>query len=218
MGRHFASIAFTDAVRAEQDAIGSRAAYARMESGGAEDSVLTAREATYLGAARTLFLASVNAGGWPYIQHRGGPAGFVQVLEDGRALAFADLAGNRQHVTLGNLRGADRVSLIVPDYLERRRLKLFGHARVVTRAQDPALVESLSQAAGAPAGRALVVEVAGYDWNCPQHIPRLIPEEMVAEALGAAATRIAELEAALAQPVSSRKPTPMSSPATAPTA
>ncbi|HEV7265693.1 MAG TPA: pyridoxamine 5'-phosphate oxidase family protein [Falsiroseomonas sp.] len=195
MGRHFASIAFTEAVRAEQDAIGSRAGYARIEEGGAEDSRLGVREAAYLAAARTLFIASVNAAGWPYIQHRGGPAGFVQVIEGGAALAFADLAGNRQHVTLGNLQGEDRVSLIVPDYLERRRLKLFGRARRVTRAEDAPLVEHLAEAAGAPAGRALVVRIAGFDWNCPQHIPRLVPEEMVAAALGKAAQRIAALEA-----------------------
>ncbi len=198
MGRHFASIAFTDAVRAEQEAIGSRAAYARQEASGAEDGRLTAREAAYLGAARSLFMASVNAAGWPYIQHRGGPAGFVQVLDDGQALAFADLPGNRQHVTLGNLAGEARVALIVPDYLERRRLKLFGRARRVTRAEEPALVARLAEAAGAPAGRALIIEVAGFDWNCPQHIPRLIPEEMVEQALRAAAERIAALEASLA--------------------
>ena len=112
MGRHFAAIAFTNAVRAEQEAIGSRAAYARIEAAGADDTVLGPRETAYLGAARSLFVASVNAVGWPYIQHRGGQAGFVQVLEDGRALGFADLAGNRQHVTLGNLRTEARVSLI----------------------------------------------------------------------------------------------------------
>jgi predicted pyridoxine 5'-phosphate oxidase superfamily flavin-nucleotide-binding protein len=218
MGRHFASIAFTDAVREEQQAIGSRAAYARMEQAGVDDTALTAREAAYLAAARSLFIASVNAGGWPYIQHRGGPAGFVQVIEEGRALAFADLAGNRQHVTLGNLRGEDRVSLIVPDYLERRRLKLFGRARLVTQAEDPALVARLAEAAGAPAARALVVRVAGFDWNCPQHIPRLVPEELVAQALDHAARRIAELEARLAQPVSSRNPMPTTSPSTAPAA
>ncbi|WP_372619292.1 pyridoxamine 5'-phosphate oxidase family protein [Falsiroseomonas sp.] len=195
MGRHFASIAFTGAVRAEQAAIGSRAGYARVEEAGAEDSRLGVRESAYLGAARTLFIASVNEAGWPYIQHRGGPAGFVQVVEAGAALAFADLAGNRQNVTLGNLRGEERVSLIVPDYLERRRLKLFGRARLVTRAEDTALVDRLAEAAGAPAARALVVRVAGFDWNCPQHIPRLVPEEMVAAALGEAATRIAALEA-----------------------
>ena len=198
MGRHFASIAFTGSVRAEQEAIGSRASYARVEATGADDGRLGEREADYLAAARTLFIASVNSEGWPYIQHRGGPAGFVQVLEGGAALAIADLAGNRQHVTLGNLRGEERVSLIVPDYLNRRRLKLFGRARLVTRAEDAALVERLAEAAQAPAGRALVISVAGFDWNCPQHIPRLLPEEQVLEVLGAAARRVAELEAMLA--------------------
>jgi predicted pyridoxine 5'-phosphate oxidase superfamily flavin-nucleotide-binding protein len=198
MGRHFAAIAFTDAVRAEQSAIGSRHGYGRMEAMGAADDRLGPDEAAYIAEARTAFLASVNAEGWPYIQHRGGPAGFLQVLEDGAVLGFADLAGNRQHVTLGNLRGENRVSLILPDYLNRRRLKLFGRARVVTRAEDAGLVERLAEAAGAPAGRALLIDVAGFDWNCPQHIPRLIPEAMVAEALHQAAQRIAALEAQLA--------------------
>ncbi len=198
MGRHFAGIAFTDAVRAEQEAIGSRTRYAAVEAAGAEDRVLGPREEAYLAEQRSLFLATVNAAGWPYIQHRGGPAGFLCVLDEGRAIGLADLAGNRQHVTLGNLRGDDRVSIIAVDYLQRRRLKLFGHARLVTRAEDAALVERLADAARAPAGRALVIAVAGFDWNCPQHIPRLLPEEGVAALHAQAEARIAALEAALA--------------------
>ena len=198
MGRHFAEIAFTDAVREEQQAIGSRTRYAAVEAAGAEDRVLGPREEAHLGDQRSIFLATVNAAGWPYIQHRGGPAGFLQVLDEGRAIGLADLAGNRQHVTLGNLRGDDRVSIIAVDYLNRRRLKLFGRARLVTRSEDPALVERLAAAAGAPASRALVIAVAGFDWNCPQHIPRLLPEEGVAALYAQAEARIAELEAALA--------------------
>jgi len=209
MGRHFASIAFTDAVRAEQEALGSRAHYARMEQAGADDAALTARETAYLRATRSLFIGSVNEDGWPYIQHRGGPAGFVQVLEEGRALAFAELAGNRQHVTQGNLRGEARVSLFVPDYLERKRLKLFGRARLVTRAEDPTLVDRLAEAAGGQADAALVISVAGFDWNCPQHIPRLIPEELLMEALGEASRRIAALEAQLPRPAMRRMLAPM---------
>ena len=198
MGREFAKIAFTDAVRAEQVALGSRASYARVEAEGPEDRVLGPREAAYLAEQRSVYLATVNAMGWPYIQHRGGPAGFIRVLNEGRAIGFADLAGNRQHVTLGNLRGEDRVSMIALDYLQRRRLKLLGHARLVTRAEDAALVDELAEAAQAKAGRALVIDIAGFDWNCPQHIPRLLPEEGVAALYAKAEARIAELEAALA--------------------
>lgn len=198
MGRHFARIAFTEAVRAEQEAIGSRSRYAAAEAMGADDTLLTEREAEYLAQQRSIFLGSVNAEGWPYIQHRGGPAGFLQVLDGGSALGFADLAGNRQHVTIGNLQGDDRVSVIAVDYLQRRRLKLFGRARLVTRTEDAALVERLAAAAGAPASRAMVIEVAGFDWNCPQHIPRLLPEEGVAALYAQAEARIRELEAALA--------------------
>ncbi len=200
MGRHFARIAFTPRVQAEQSRIGSRAGYARMEREGRDDAALTAAEAAFLAARDSFYMASVSETGWPYVQHRGGPRGFLRVLDE-RTIAFADLGGNRQHVSVGNLAGDDRVSLFVMDYPNRRRLKLLGHARVVTREEDPALVESLApEGLEGRAERAVVIAVEGFDWNCPQHItPRFTAEELapVAERLQAAEAEVARLRAAL---------------------
>jgi predicted pyridoxine 5'-phosphate oxidase superfamily flavin-nucleotide-binding protein len=179
MGRHFAQIAFTPAVQAEQRRIGSRAAYARMEERGAEDAELGPAEAAFIAARDGFTIASVSETGWPYIQHRGGPPGFVRAI-DPRTLAFAELGGNRQHITAGNLAGDDRVALFFLDHARRRRLKLLGHARLLHDA--PELLAALT-----PPGRedlaqaVMTVEVAGFDWNCPQHItPRFTAEEWAA--------------------------------------
>ncbi|MCO6418758.1 pyridoxamine 5'-phosphate oxidase family protein [Siccirubricoccus sp. KC 17139] len=179
MGRHYAEIAFTPAVQAEQAGLGSRAHFARVAAEGREDGALGPEEAGFIEARDGFFLATVSSTGWPYLQHRGGPVGFVQVL-DAETLGFADLRGNRQHVSLGNLATDDRVSLFFLDHARRRRLKLFGHARVVR--DDPALLARLT-----PPGRealaesAMLIRVAGFEWNCPQHItPRFTAEEWAA--------------------------------------
>jgi hypothetical protein len=176
MGRHFAEIAFTPAVQAEQEALGSRAGYAAQAVAGREDSLLSSREAGFIAARDSFYLSTVSETGWPYIQHRGGPPGFVRVLDAG-TLGFADFTGNRQHITLGNLAGNDRVALFFMDYARRQRLKLLGHARVVR--DDPALLARLTPAgAERIAESAVLVDVAGFDWNCPQHItPRLTVDE-----------------------------------------
>ena len=200
MGRQFARIAFTPRVQAEQARIGSRATYARAEAAGRDDSVLGAAEAGFIAARDSFYMASVSETGWPYVQHRGGPPGFLRVV-DPATLGFADLRGNRQHVSLGNLGGDDRVSLFLMDYPNRRRLKLLGRVRVVAREEDPALVARL-----APEGledwaeRALLITVEGWDWNCPQHItPRWTAEEIlpVAERLRAAEAEVAALRGQL---------------------
>lgn len=185
MGRHYARIAFTPAVQAEQALIGSAGRFDGMRQAGRDDARLGPEEADFIAAQRGFVLASVSATGWPYVQHRGGPPGFVQATPAGDAVAFADLPGNRQHVTLGNLAGDDRVALLFLDHAARRRLKLFGHARL-EREGDPA---------DDSAPRRILVQVAGWEWNCPQHIPRLLPAEEVAEALEGAAARIQALEA-----------------------
>jgi predicted pyridoxine 5'-phosphate oxidase superfamily flavin-nucleotide-binding protein len=176
MGQHFANIAFTPAVQAEQARLGSRATYARQAEAGPDDSRLTAREASFIAARDSCYLASVSETGWPYMQHRGGPPGFVRVL-DARTIGFADLTGNRQHISLGNLAQNDRVSLFFMDYANRRRLKLLGHARVVR--DDPALLARLTPpGTERQAESAMLITVAGYDWNCPQHItPRFTAAE-----------------------------------------
>jgi len=200
MGQQFARIAFTPRVQAEQARIGSRAGYARMEQEGRDDSRITVAEAAFIAARDSFYMASVSETGWPYVQHRGGPAGFLKVL-DAATLGFADLGGNRQHISVGNLDGDDRVSLFLMDYPNRRRLKLLGRARVVTKQEDPALVARLAPEGGSGrAERAVLITVEGFDWNCPQHItPRWTAEELrpLAERLQAAEAEVAVLRAEL---------------------
>jgi predicted pyridoxine 5'-phosphate oxidase superfamily flavin-nucleotide-binding protein len=193
----FGQIAFTPAVQALQERHGSRANYARSAEAGPGDG-LGPREAEYLAAADSFYLASVGETGWPYVQHRGGPAGFLRVLGPTR-LAFADFRGNRQFVSAGNVTVADRVALIVMDYPNRQRLKLLGHLRFVDAADaDPALLAAVALPRyRARIERVATVDVAAFDWNCPQHItPRYTAAE-VESATGALRERIAVLEAEL---------------------
>lgn len=178
MGRHYAEIAFTPAVQAAQARIGSQRHFARVAAEGREDSALGEAEVAFLHARDSFYLATVSETGWPYLQHRGGPPGFVHVL-DAWTIGFADLTGNRQHVSLGNLAGNDRVALFFMDYANRRRLKLLGRLRADT---DPALTAKLVWPEAAHrAERAMLVTVEGFEWNCPQHItPRFTAAEWVA--------------------------------------
>ncbi len=198
MGHRFAELAFTDRVRAIQEEEGSRASYARFEGGEAHHDRLGAAEAEFLAARDSFYLATVGETGWPYVQHRGGPPGFLKVLDE-RTIGFADFRGNRQYVSLGNLAGDDRVSLILVDYPRRRRLKILGRARAVTEADDPLTMERLV-VDGYPARieRGLLIEVAAFDWNCPQHLTPRFTEAEIASAVAPLHARIAELEAALA--------------------
>ncbi|MFI7440615.1 pyridoxamine 5'-phosphate oxidase family protein [Nonomuraea indica] len=184
----YAQLAFTDGVLAHQKAHGSDRAYRRMLDGPAETDRLGPDERAFIAERDSFYLASVSETGWPYIQHRGGPPGFLRVLDD-RTLGFADFRGNRQYITRGNLDHDDRVSLFLMDYAHQARLKLFGRARVVEDDQSLA-------AAGYPAKveRAVVIEVEGFDWNCPRHIPQLFPRDAVEHALGHLRERVAELE------------------------
>ena len=184
MARNYVHTLFTDQARALQEADGSRVAYARMEDGadGSPD-MLGEKEAEFIAARDSFYLASVTSEGWPYMQHRGGPPGFLRLLP-GNRLGFADYRGNRQHVSTANLVTEDRVSLFLMDYPNRRRLKLLGHARVVSAEEDPALV-SLLMPAGYKAlpERAYLVDVIGFDWNCPQHITPRFTEAEIATAV-----------------------------------
>ena len=199
MGHRFAELAFTDRVRTLQEQEGSRASYARFEGGEAHHHRLGPAEAAFLAARDSFYLATVSETGWPYVQHRGGPPGFVRVLDE-RTIGFADFRGNRQYVSVGNLAGDDRVALILVDYPRRRRLKILGHAHAVTAEDDPALLRRLEvEGYRAKVERGLIIAVAAFDWNCPQHItPRFTEAEIVA-AVAPLHARIAELEAALAQ-------------------
>jgi hypothetical protein len=139
-------------------------------------------------------MATVSESGWPYLQHRGGPKGFLKVLDPG-TIAFADFRGNRQYVSTGNLEGNDRVALFLMDYANRQRLKLLGHARVVNAANDPAIIESLRDPGyRARVERAVVIGIEAFDWNCRQHITRRFTEEELGPLVEPLKARIRELE------------------------
>jgi hypothetical protein len=195
----FAELAFTPAVKAVQAEQGSRASYARLAGGPVDHDRLGPAEAAFLAARDSFYMATVGETGWPYVQHRGGPAGFVKVLGE-RAIAFPDFSGNRQYVSVGNLAGDDRVSLILVDQAARRRLKILGRARAVGPGDDPALLAALALPGfRARVERAIVITVEAFDWNCPQHITPRYTEAELREAVAPLHARIAELEAALAR-------------------
>jgi predicted pyridoxine 5'-phosphate oxidase superfamily flavin-nucleotide-binding protein len=175
MGR-FSRIAFTPAVKAAQERMGSRTTYARLERDAGDPDPFGDDEIAFLAERDSFYMASIGESGWPYIQHRGGPKGFVRVL-DPHTLAFADLRGNRQYISVGNIGGDDRVALIFVDYPNRARLKILARAKIVARSEDPETFERI--AGGAPAERVFLLHVEGFDWNCPQHItPRFTEVEV----------------------------------------
>ncbi len=193
-GRRFASdVAFTAAVKAEQARHGSRPGYAQAMEKRDWQTEITPDLAAFLAERDSFYMATVSSDGHRYIQHRGGPKGFLKVL-DQRTLGFADFAGNRQYITLGNLAGNDRVHLFLMDYAHRRRIKLWGRARLVE--DDAALLDRLvdPEYRGRPE-RAFVIGVEAWDANCPQHIPELYDEETVRQVTDRLLRRIAALEA-----------------------
>lgn len=195
MGRPVSDIAFTPSVKAEQERNGSRAQYARMEQAKGWASTVTPDLAAQIGAARSFYLGTASAEGQPYIQHRGGPPGFLRVLDE-RTLAFADLSGNRQYITAGNLAENPRAFIFIMDYARRRRVKIWGRARFIE--DDDALLAQLRPARGdVIAERVIVFTIEAWDRNCPQHIPQLIPIEDAEEALQQLRQRVAELEGEL---------------------
>ncbi|CAN5915124.1 pyridoxamine 5'-phosphate oxidase family protein [soil metagenome] len=190
-------VAFTDSVKAIQTRKGSRKAYARMEEGGGWSTTIPDDLAAFIAEQNSFFLATANAAGQPYIQHRGGPPGFLHVLDE-TTLAFADFRGNRQYISLGNLAENPKVHLFLIDFAQRRRVKIWGEAKVVE--DDPALVARLTPPGyDARPERAFVIRVAAWDENCPQHIPPRLEAAEVAQALAARDRRIAELEATIAR-------------------
>jgi len=186
-------LAFTDSVKAIQEARGSRAAYRRVEERGGFERRITPELARFLSERTSVYLATANALGQPYVQHRGGPPGFLRALDD-RTLAFADFRGNRQYISLGNLAENERAFLFAMDYASRTRIKLWGRARVVD--DDPALLERLADPGyGARGEQAIVFRVDAWDRNCPQHIPRLVEAAPFEREIAALRERIAGLEA-----------------------
>ncbi len=188
-------VAFTPAVKAIQTRKGSRNAYARVEQNGGWRTEIDEDLAAFLAETNSLFFATASADGQPYIQHRGGPKGFVKVL-DKNTLAFADYSGNRQYITQGNLSENPKANIFVMDYAHHRRVKIWGEARVVD--DDPALLKSLMpNGYKARPEQVIVFTVSAWDTNCPQHIPQKFDAADVAAALASRDARIAELEAEL---------------------
>jgi uncharacterized protein len=189
-------VAFTPAVKAIQTRKGSREGYASVEQNGGWRTEVDEKLAGFLAETNSFFLATATAQGQPYIQHRGGPKGFVHML-DKTTLAFADYSGNRQFITQGNLSENPRAHIFVMDYAHRRRVKIWGEARVVE--DDPALTRSLMpQGYKARPEQVILFKIEAWDTNCNQHIPQKFDGPDVAQALAVREGRIAELEAELA--------------------
>ncbi len=205
----FGSIAFTPLVKKLQERFGSRRQYERMEQSGPSNDRFTPFETEFLSQRDTFYWATVGATGWPYVQHRGGPKGFIKVIDD-RTLAIADYRGNKQYISTGNLLSDDRVAMILVDYPRQARLKILGRVEIfegdkaapwlprVRVPGDDSIIE-----------RVFVIHVEAYDWNCPQHItPRYTAEE-IREGAHELESRIAQLEqqnAALTQQLAAKKP------------
>lgn len=197
MPHHFAEIAFTPTVKQIQEQLGSRSSYARMEAVTEPRNLyLSEAEAGFIGARDSFYMATVSETGWPYIQHRGGPVGFVRVLDE-TTIGFADFRGNRQYISVGNLATDDRVSLFFMDYPNKSRLKLFGRAKVIGL-EDQALLSRLEMPDyRARVERAFLIKVEGFDWNCPQHIVERFTRDEIETMTAPLTARIAELEAEL---------------------
>lgn len=197
MTSYTSDVAFTDTVKTIQDRKGSRNGYAKMEAKGGWQDWVTPDLAAFIAARDSFYLATANADGQPYIQHRGGRPGFLKVIND-RTLAFADFTGNRQYISQGNLQDNSKAFIFLMDYANRRRVKIWGTARVVE--DDPVLIQSLTDtdyADGTPE-QAMVFEITAWDINCPQHITPRFTETDIARAVEPLHARIRELEAALA--------------------
>ncbi len=194
MAYGFLDVISTPGIKAAQAANGSDGLW----SGDGADRTFdrfTDSEASFIGARDSFYMATVSATGWPYVQHRGGPAGFLRVLDD-RTLGFADFRGNRQYISVGNLTTDDRAALILVDYPARRRLKILAHVETRALADDPALASRLALPGyRARPERAMLFHLQAFDWNCPQHITPRFTETELTHALAPIRQRLAELEA-----------------------
>ena len=186
-------VAFSPSVKAVQERRGSRSAYERLERNGGWNTKIDAALAEFIAGMRSFYLATASKEGQPYVQHRGGPPGVLRVIDE-TTLAFADFAGNRQYISTGNLAENPRAMLFLMDYQHRRRVKIWGQARVIE--DDPALIARLfPDDYRARPEAAILFTVEAWDTNCPQHIPQMLFAEDVAAATEALKERIAALEA-----------------------
>jgi len=186
-------VAFTPSVKAQQSRMGSRRAYSHMEEGAGWETTITPELAEFIAARNSMYLATANAAGQPYIQHRGGPPGFLRVLDE-HTFGFADFAGNKQYITLGNIQENTKAHVFLMDYAHRRRIKIWGELSAV---EGDAELNARMKPEGykARVERVMLIKVAAWDVNCPQHIPIKIDVEDVRKAIETRDARIAELEA-----------------------
>jgi predicted pyridoxine 5'-phosphate oxidase superfamily flavin-nucleotide-binding protein len=195
MGKSFAKIAFTPLVKRQQTIHGSRASYDRVEQTGPPGDRLTPQECDFIATRDSFYIASTSETGWPYIQHRGGPPGFLHILDD-QTIAFADLRGNKQYISIGNLQHDDRIALFLMDYPSQSRLKILGRANIHEGPEAATLIQQLrSPQEKDPIERAIVIHVQAFDWNCPQHITPRYTEEQIVQLTTPIRQRIADLEA-----------------------
>ena len=180
MGHKFAEIAFTESVRKMQQEQGSRENYAAMDEGSDYNNIIGEKEAEFIAKRDSFYMSSVGETGWPYVQHRGGPAGFMKVLDE-HTIGFADYRGNRQYVSAGNFRTNNRVSLFFMDYPNRRRLKMLGHIRTLNEEETDSLSQLKVEGYRALVERGFVITINAFDWNCPQHITPRYTETQLEE-------------------------------------
>jgi len=193
MARNFASLAFTDQVKALQKRFGSRITYELVEKRNVVTG-LTESEAEFIGCRDSFYMASIGENGYPYIQHRGGPKGFVKVI-DANTLGFIDFSGNKQYITVGNLMTKSNVALIMMDYPQQARLKIYAKAEIIELNERPDLLRTLTlDNYKARPERMMLLHVEAYDWNCPQHIAPRYTEEEIEEALAPQREYIKKLE------------------------
>jgi len=203
MPRQFAKIAFTPAVKALQERSDSREEYTHFETSGPANNTVTPAIVAFITARDSFYMGTVNSDGWPYIQFRGGPQGFLKII-DKQTLGFADFQGNLQYISTGNLAEDDRVFLFLMNYAQRQRLKIFGRATVVD--DEPELLQQLSDTNySAKVEHAILMHIEAWDWNCPQHIPIRYSEADVQAMLQPLQERITQLKSQLVQSKSSSR-------------
>lgn len=195
MRAEFHRLMMTPSVQAEQVRAHGRS---RVPASGDVQQTLSPEEAMFLAARNSFYLASVSETGWPYIQHRGGPPGFVHLLND-RQLAFADYPGNRQLLSAGNIRAGSRVAMFFMDYAARERLKIIGEADILTLDEAAAIVPKLAAPEGVKIERVFLINVRAFDWNCPKYITPRFTVAQIEEAVAPLQARIIELERALTE-------------------
>ena len=178
MTQNFTKFAFTDSVKKAQEQHGSRKSYARMEASG-DQFILTSREIPFIQSRDSFYMATVGENGWPYVQYRGGPKGFLKVI-DNKTLGYADFRGNMQYISVGNMNSSRKASLFFMDYPSQNRLKIWAESEVIDAGQNAELLQALQMPTyEAHIERLIIFRVQAYDWNCPQHItPRYTSEEI----------------------------------------